>query len=86
MSSKVSLVPKKKAIKWIKSWNQQLAISNTYSFLLANTVVKKQNYPDVSSGDKITVQITVKFSVSHHRQKHSAFYIVSNEMWKVDWE
>jgi len=45
--------------------------------------VSKGNYPDVSSGDTITIPVTVKFSVSHRRQKHLAVYIVSNEMWKV---
>ena len=48
--------------------------------------VSKGNYPDVRSGDTITIPVTVKFSVSHRRQKHLAVYIVSNEMWKVNWE
>lgn len=85
MSGKGSFV-KKKAVKWIKSWNQQLETFNTYSFLLTRAVVKKRNYPDVSSGDTITIPITVKFSVSHRRQNNLAVYIVSNEMWKVNWE
>jgi hypothetical protein len=60
--------------------------SQTRIHLLARVVVKKRNYPDVSSGDTITIPITVTFSVSHSRQKHLAVYIVSNEMWKVNWE
>jgi len=87
MTSKGSFVFKKKAaVKWIKSWKQELAISNTYSCLLGRAVVKKRNYPDVSSGDTITIPITGKFLVSHRRQKHLAVYIISNEMWKVNWE
>jgi hypothetical protein len=87
MSSIGSFVnKKKKKVEWIKNWNKQLTNSNTHSFLLARAVVKKRNYPDISSGDKITIPITAKFRVSHRRQKHLAVYVVSNEMWKVDWE